>query len=119
MKYSIFVTGKAKQDLNEAADYIEYTLLNPQAADDLINEFEKVIKSLASMPEKHQLVNDHVLAAWGFRMVVINNYIAFYIVDKETESVKVVRFLYGKRNWITILSKEQVMPDWTVGLQKE
>ena len=117
MKYSIFVTGKAKQDLIEAADYIEYTLLNPKAADDLIDRFEKEINNLAFMPEKHQLVNDPVLAAWGIRMIALNNYIVFYTVDKESKSISVIRFLYGKRNWISVLSNDTVTPDWTVGLK--
>ena len=111
MKYSIFVTGKAKQDLIEAADYIEYTLLNPKAADDLIDRFEKEINNLAFMPEKHQLVNDPVLAAWGIRMIALNNYIVFYTVDKESKSISVIRFLYGKRNWISVLSNDTVTPD--------
>ena len=117
MKYSIFVTGKAKQDLIEAADYIEYTLLNPKAADDLIDRFEKEINNLAFMPEKHQLANDPVLAAWGIRMIALNNYIVFYTVDKESKSISVIRFLYGKRNWISVLSNDTVTPDWTVGLK--
>ena len=117
MKYSIFVTGKAKQDLIEAADYFEYTLLNPKAADDLIDRFEKEINNLAFMPEKHQLVNDPVLAAWGIRMIALNNYIVFYTVDKESKSISVIRFLYGKRNWISVLSNDTVTPDWTVGLK--
>ena len=117
MKYSIFVTGKAKQDLIEAADYIEYTLLNPKAADDLIDRFEKEINNLAFMPEKHQLVNDPVLAAWGIRMIALNNYIVFYTVDKESKSISVIRFLYSKRNWISVLSNDTVTPDWTVGLK--
>ena len=117
MKYSIFVTGKAKQDLIEAADYIEYTLLNPKAADDLIDRFEKEINNLAFMPEKHQLVNDPVLAAWGIRMIALNNYIVFYTVDKESKSISVIRFLYVKRNWISVLSNDTVTPDLTVGLK--
>jgi len=32
MTYSIHITRKAKQDMVQAADYIEFTLLNPDAA---------------------------------------------------------------------------------------
>ena len=36
MKYDIHITRAAEKDLNSAADYIEFVLLNPQAADDLL-----------------------------------------------------------------------------------
>ena len=36
MKYALHITGSAENDINEAADYIEYVLMNPQAADRLL-----------------------------------------------------------------------------------
>lgn len=119
MKYKILITEKAKSDLNEAADYIEYTLLNSKAADNLINSFEKELTKLVSMPEKHQLVNEPVLAAWGIRMIVINSYLAFYTIDMKAKTITLVRFLYGKRNWISILYKDTEKMDWTVGIQRD
>ena len=118
MNYTIHITGSAKRDINEAADYIEYTLLNPKAADNLINLIENAINQLAFMPEKYSLVNDPVLSLWGIRMIVINNYLAFYAVDKKAKAVYIIRFLYGKRNWISILSKDMVNVDWTVEIHK-
>lgn len=34
------------------------------------------------------------------------NYLAFYTVDDATQTVHIVRFLYGKSNWITILKTD-------------
>lgn len=119
MKYKILITEKAKSDLNEAADYIEYTLLNSKAANNLINSFEKELTKLVSMSEKHQLVNEPVLAAWGIRMIVINSYLAFYTIDMKAKTITLVRFLYGKRNWISILYKDTEKMDWTVGIQRD
>lgn len=111
MNYVIHITGKAERDLSEAADYIEFTLLNPKAADDLLDTAEKKINELAFMPEKYKTVDDPVLAAWGIRLIVINNYLAFYVIDKEARIVHIVRFLYAKRNWISILRNEPVSFD--------
>ena len=58
------------------------------------------------MPEKHQLVNDPVLAAWGLRLIVINNYLAFYIIDEKVQTVHIIRKKKKKRNWISILHAE-------------
>ena len=39
----------------------------------------------------------------GIRFVIINNYLAFYTIDKEKQTVIIVRFLYQKSNWTSIL----------------
>ena len=44
-----------------------------------------------------------VLASWGIRFVIINNYLAFYTIDEEKQTVIIVRFLYQKSNWTAIL----------------
>ena len=92
-----------KNDLNSAADYIEFVLLNPKAADDLLDEAKSKIDGLSAFPENFALMDDPVLKAWGIRFTTVKNYIAFYVISEENHTVYIVRFLYGKRDWITIL----------------
>ncbi len=105
MSYRIHITSTAERDIMSAADYIEFTLKNPKAADNLLDEAEAQINSLSELPEKFPLVDDPVLASWEIRFVIIKNYLAFYTIDKETQTVIVVRFLYQKSNWNSILRK--------------
>ncbi|MDO4804360.1 MAG: type II toxin-antitoxin system RelE/ParE family toxin [Lachnospiraceae bacterium] len=105
MNYDIRITRTAERDLDSAADYIEFVLRNPQAADDLLDEAEKKIGELSTFPEKFALVDDPVLKAWGIRFTLVKNYIAFYVISKENHTISIVRFLYGKRDWITILKQ--------------
>ncbi len=105
MKYDIHITRAAEKDLSSAADYIEFVLLNPQAADDLLDEAEDKIGKLSTSPEKFALVDDPVLKAWGIRFTRVDNYIAFYVISEENHTIYILRFLYGKRNWITILKQ--------------
>ena len=107
MNYTIHITGKAVRDLNDAVDYIDYNLLNPLAADRLLEKTEAEINKLATMPKRHKIVDDPVLAAWGIRFIRIDNYLAFYVVDEQNKIVHLVRFLYGKRDWISILRAEE------------
>ena len=86
-----------------AADYIEFTLKNPTAAEHLLDAATKQINSLSDMPEKYYLVDDPVLASWKIRFIIVNNYLAFYTIDKEKQTVIVVRFLYQKSNSNSIL----------------
>lgn len=106
MSYRIHITSAAERDLNRAADYIEFVLKNPKAADVLLDEAEKQINSLSDYPEKFRLVDDPVLSSWGIRFVMVNGYLAFYTVSKENNLVIVVRFLFQKSNWISILRQE-------------
>jgi plasmid stabilization system protein ParE len=105
MIYDIHITRAAERDLSSAADYIEFVLLNPQAADDLLDEAEKEIGELSTLPEKFAPADDPVLKAWGIRFTLVKNYIAFYVISEESHTIYIVRFLYGKRDWITILKQ--------------
>ena len=103
MSYIIHITATAERDIIRAADYIEFNLKNPTAADHLLDVATKQINSLADMPQKFRLVDDPVLASWEIRYVIVNNYLAFYTIDEEKQMVIVVRFLYQKSNWNAIL----------------
>ncbi len=105
MSYTIHITATAERDIINASDYIELVLKNPKAADDLLDEIELKINSLTNFPEKSKLVDDPVLASWGIRFIIINNYLAFYIISEEDKKVFIVRFLYQKSNWATILQQ--------------
>ena len=103
MSYQIQITPTAEHDIVRAADYIEFTLKNPEAADNLLDVVTEQIEALADFPQKFRLVDDPVLTSWGIRFVIINNYLAFYMIDEEKQVVIVVRFLYQKSNWTSIL----------------
>lgn len=103
MNYDIHITLTAEKDITHAADYIEFVLKNPQAADHLLDEADCRISSLSQFPLKHPPVEDRILASWGVRFITVGNYLAFYIVSEEDAKVTVVRFLYAKSDWISIL----------------
>ena len=103
--YDLHITSAAENDLNEAADYIEYVLVIPAAADRLLDAATERISTLAQLAERYALVDDPVLKAWGIRFIQVNNYLAFYVISEEESRVYIVRFLYGKRDWIGILKQ--------------
>ena len=103
MNYTIHITKTAERDITNAADYIEFTLKNPQAADHMLDEADDKINALSQFPRKFCLVEDRLLASWGIRFTVVNNYLAFYIILEDKHLVIVVRFLYSKSNWSSIL----------------
>ena len=101
MNYHLHITSVAQRDISQAADYIEFVLKNPKAADDLLEETDQKINSLLPFPQEHPIVEDKLLAAWGIRFTQIKNYLAFYVIEEN--QVTVIRFLYAKSDWISIL----------------
>ena len=103
MNYKIHVTLTAEKDMIHAADYIELVLKNPDAADNLLDKADRFISALSTFPMKHPLVDDTILASWGVRFIKVGNYLAFYIISEEKKQVNIVRFLYAKSDWNSIL----------------
>ena len=103
MTYQVRITKTAERDLLAASDHIEFLLKNPKVADDLLDEAEAQINSLDEFPERCKVVDDPVLNSWGIRYVIVKNYLAFFIIDELKKAVIVVRFLFQKSNWNSIL----------------
>ena len=73
MSYQVYITSTAEHDIMRAADYIEFTLKNPDVADNLLDAATEWIDSLADLPQKFHPADDPILASWGIRFVKINN----------------------------------------------
>ena len=101
--YKIIVTAPAQKDLQNAVSYISNELKNKQAASNLIDLVEETVKSLTDMPERYAIVDDEILSREGFRFIQIKNYLMFYVVRKETQTVVIQRFHYARRDWMNIL----------------
>ena len=101
MNYHLHITSVAQRDISQAADYIEFVLKNPKAADDLLEETDQKINALLPFPQEHPIVEDKLLAAWGIRFTQIKNYLAFYVIEEN--QVTVISFLYAQSDWISIL----------------
>lgn len=52
---------------------------------------------------KHPPADDKILASWGVRFVTVGNYLAFYTISEEEKQVNIVRFLYAKSDWHSVL----------------
>jgi len=103
MKFSIYITEPAKIDIRNTINYIGIVLKNTTAADRLLTKVESNIFSLSLMPYRCALAADPVLALEKIRYLIIENYYAFYQIDKPIQTVHILRFLYEKSDWKNIL----------------
>ena len=75
MNYSIDITVATKRDLADAFDYIDGMLMNPSAADRLIDNAWKQFRSLDIFPQRFPIVTDPMLAGWKIRFFSVQNYL--------------------------------------------
>ena len=101
--YKIVITQPASQDLLEIARYSSNELREPATARKIIGRIKEAVMSLAEMPIRHALVADERLAARGIRKLPVETYIIFYVISDKTSVVTIVRILYGRRDWISLL----------------
>ena len=98
--FKVIVTSDADRDMDEIFSYVSKNLQEPGTAFGLVEKIYSALHSLSNMPERHPLSRDTYLAKQGFRLLPIDNYLAFYVVDKTAMRVIIHRVLCGKRNYI-------------------
>ena len=103
MDYKVSLTSPAEKDLIQISDYIAIELGEPQTARKLIARIKKAVLSLYKMPYRHAEINIELIGAAGIRYLIEGNYIIFYHIRKDDMSVRILRVLYGKRDWQKLL----------------
>jgi len=63
----------------------------------------QAVMSLSDLLTRHALVSNERFAALGIRKLPIENFIVFYVISDKDMAVKVVRILYGRRDWEQLL----------------
>ncbi len=101
--YDIQITEPAEIDLQAIVSYISKELLEPEVARKVITKIAQGINSLEVMPLRNALVSDKRLAYKGIRKIIVDNYIIFYIVTEESKTVTIIRILYNRRDWLSLI----------------
>jgi len=104
--YTISFTTPAEEDLIATLHYISDVLQSPLAAKSLLDELEQQIHVLADTPFIYSVVRDEYLGKKGIRYLLVKNYLVLYSVDEEDKSVTIIRIVYARRDWMTLLKKE-------------
>ena len=100
-KYNLEYSKDAKQDLIGIKQYIKYNLQEPETAQKLISKIRKEINTLKNNPEIYAIIDDDIIKKLEIRKLIVDNYIVFYRIQGNT--IQIVRIMYGRRNWITLL----------------
>ena len=100
---NVVFTEPAEYDLLDIEYYIFVDLCNPQASQRITDGILDAAELLGEYPAGHPFVEDELLRSVGLRMTHFDNYNIFYYYDLESDVVYIIRILYNKADWQTIL----------------
>lgn len=101
----VVFTEPAEYDLLDIEYYIFVDLCNPQAAQRISDGILDSVEKLSDYPEVHPLVEDALLRSVGLRMTYFDNYNIFYYYDIQKDVVYIIRILYNKVDWQSLLKR--------------
>jgi toxin ParE1/3/4 len=93
--FTIRYLSTAQRDLVEIFAYIKKD--RPEAASGLLRKFDKFIAHLAANPELGTIPKDERLKRLGYRVLVIDKYLVFYVLKHKT--VQIRRVIHGARKY--------------------
>lgn len=83
-------------DLFGAVDYIAGVLDNPAAAEELLDELNKTLDTVAAFPYAFELYRTDRPLRGEIRKAPVKNYKIYYAVDGDT--VTIYRLIHNRRN---------------------
>ena len=100
-----FFTNKASNDLDEILNHFINVSHNFLAAQTFYENVFKTIDRILLFPNSYPVVNNKWINVKDVRKTVIDDYLLYYIYDKEKELITILRIVYSKRDIETILKK--------------
>ena len=99
LRYAVEYLPAAQQDLSDLLDYIARD--NPRAARGFVDRSERTVGRLAQFPRSGRRPRDPRLDRLGYRVLVIDDYLVFYVIRRRT--VQVRRVIHGARRFDFLL----------------
>jgi addiction module RelE/StbE family toxin len=93
--FKIRYLSTAQKDLDEIFDYIVRD--KPSAAFSMLEKFDRSISQLADNPEIGVVPKDDRLDKLGYRMLIVEKYLVFYVLKANT--VQIRRIIHGARKY--------------------
>ena len=92
--YKVITLPLAEEDIADQTDYIAFDLKSPETAINMVRGFRKIINSLSTFPQSHELDEDEELAKYGIRKTYYKNYKIFFLIDECEKIVYILRVFH-------------------------
>lgn len=103
-KYLIKRSNQALEQLDEIITYVAEVLQATYAARDLLNDFERAMCSLESMPKRHQVMEDEPWHTEEIRRFMVDGYVVYYWINEDKNEVWVIAIVCQLRNQENVLN---------------
>ncbi|MBR1692012.1 MAG: type II toxin-antitoxin system RelE/ParE family toxin [Lachnospiraceae bacterium] len=103
--YSVKPTRQAEAQMRDIAWHIAVELHNPDAAENLMDEFGEAFETLGKNPEKHEPVDEKPWHSEGVRKTRVKHYLIYFWIDVENAAVQIMGIVYERRDQKKFLSK--------------
>ena len=97
-KYKVRLNQQAFREINDIFAYIALEKLSPENAKGQTDRIWEALKKLEIFPQSHQERTEGKYAGKRYRQLLIDNYIAIFIIDESNKTVYVVTVQYQGRN---------------------
>ncbi len=98
MTYEVIITDQAEADLRGIYEYIAFELFSPDNAAGQLGRLEEHIVGLEKFPERFRHYEKEPWCDRGLRVMPVDNYLVFYIPDKNVGIVTIIRVMYAGRD---------------------
>ena len=102
--FDILVTQDAENDLKNIRDYIASNI-SKKTSVRIINLIKSSIERLSLFPQFAPAVKYEPWNSLGVRRIVVKNFLVYYRVVLEENTVYILKVTYGKRNQQTVLEQ--------------
>lgn len=95
-RYGVRLLRAAEDDFTELVSYVAAE--KPDAAESLAQRIERSLRLLATNPYLGRVPNDAALLDLGYRYLIVQNYLIFYVIEERT--IFVHRIVHGARDFL-------------------
>ena len=103
MAYRILRTAKADEQLREIVLYRTEVTGRIESGLELLDALEAGFNRLSDYPESGHPPRYAALRARGYRVLIVEKYLAFYRVDQVTKTVTIYAVVDGRRDYLNLV----------------
>ena len=103
MRYEVKLTPQAIGQVEETVQYISKILLAPETARKWADTLQCEIGKLDSMPSRYPLAEEEPWHTKGIHKMPVKNFLVYYLIDEEIQTVWITAVIYGRRDQIAAL----------------
>lgn len=104
MSYQIEYTDIANYDLYWIIIYLSKYPGGHEIAKRKIEKIKKAVRNLEMFPKLYQIGVNEICRKYGIRIIPVQKYLVYYMINEEKEIVTIIRIISEKQNVIDELT---------------